>query len=186
MEKKTIEILQRKLPEWAVKNHPTKQGMSAIHPMAVIDQLNDAFGVGEWSFTTDFIMCNPFIQKTKNGDRNMFMSAVKGILKVQKYGIHIEQYGGSSNDDMGDALKGGGTDALTKCASYLGVGASIYKGQGNVEPPHEWTLEESLHHVAQSTDTNDLSKRYRELSATMQKDNEVIAKCTEIKKQLTS
>ena len=59
----------------------------------------------------------------------MYMSAVKGRLTIDD--IVIEQFGGSSNDDMGDALKGGSTDALTKCASYLGIGASIYKGQGN-------------------------------------------------------
>lgn len=109
--------------------------MTAIHPMAVIDRLNEVFGVGWWNFKTEYIICNPFVQKTKNGDRGMFMSAVKGTLEIPRYNIHIEQFGGSSNDDMGDALKGGATDALTKCASYLGVGASIYKGQGNVEPP---------------------------------------------------
>lgn len=185
MDKKTIDILQRALPEWAVKPHPTKQNMSAIHPMAVIDQLNEAFGVGAWKFHTEYIMCNPFIQKTKNGERNMYMSAVKGILIVPTHSIHIEQYGGSSNDDMGDALKGGATDALTKCASYLGVGAMIYKNKGNVEAPKEWTLAEALSHVAAATDSADLTKRYKQLSATMQKDNEVIAKCAEIKNELT-
>lgn len=185
MEQKIIDVLNKALPAWAVKPHPTKTNMSAIHPMAVIDQLNEAFGVGEWQFTTEYIACNPWTQKTKNGERAMFMSAVKGTLIVPEHSIHIEQYGGSSNDDMGDALKGGATDALTKCASYLGVGASIYKGQGNIEPPKEWTLAEALSHVAGATDTADLTKRYKKLSATMQKDNEVIAKCTEIKNNLT-
>lgn len=121
--------LQAPLPNWAVKNHPTKTGMSAIHPMAVIDRLNEVFGVGGWHWETEYIQCNPWTQKTKNGERAMYMSAVKGRLTIGD--IIIEQFGGSSNDDMGDALKGGSTDALTKCASYLGVGASIYKGQGN-------------------------------------------------------
>ena len=129
----TADKLQAPLPAWAIKQHPTKANMSTIHPMAVIDRLNEVFGVGEWIFETEYLQCNPWTQKTKNGDRPMFMSAVKGILKVLKHQIHIEQYGGSSNEDMGDALKGGATDALTKCASYLGVGASIYKGQGNVQ-----------------------------------------------------
>lgn len=51
--------------------------------------------------------------------------------------------------------------------------------------PKEWTLAEALSHVAAATDTADLTKRYKQLSATMQKDNEVIAKCTEIKNELT-
>lgn len=129
--------LSEKLPSWALKPHPTKKGMTVIHPMAVIDRLNEVFGVGVWQFTTEYLQCNREIQKTKNGDRDIYMSAVKGTLIVPKYDIHIEQYGGSTNDDMGDALKGGATDSLTKCASYLGIGASIYKGKGNVNEGEE-------------------------------------------------
>lgn len=129
IDKEKAELLTQPLPAWAVKKHPTKTNMSAIHPMAVIDRLNEVFGVGGWHWETEYIQCNPWVQKTKNGERNMYMSAVKGRLTIGD--IIIEQFGGSSNDDMGDALKGGSTDALTKCASYLGIGASIYKGQGN-------------------------------------------------------
>lgn len=129
-----IDALTKPLPSWAVKQHPTKQNMSAIHPMAVIDRLNEVFGLGSWHYEVEYIACNPFIQNTKNGPRDMFMSAVKGTLKVEDYNICIQQFGGSQNDDMGDALKGGGTDALTKIASYLGIGAEIYKGKGNTDP----------------------------------------------------
>lgn len=124
--------LQAKLPDWAIKPHPTKPILSVIHPMAVIDRLNEVFGIGEWQFTTEFLSCDKDIQKTKNGDRYVYVSAVKGTLKIPKHEVLLEQYGGSTNDDKGDALKGGGTDALTKIASYLGIGAEIYKGHGNV------------------------------------------------------
>jgi hypothetical protein len=130
---KTVE-LQAPLPAWAIKAHPTKPKLSVIHPMAVIDRLNEVFGVGAWSFKTEFISCDKEIQKTKNGDREIYVSAVKGRLEVPEYEILLEQFGGSTNDDKGDALKGGGTDALTKIASYLGIGAEIYKGHGNVDP----------------------------------------------------
>ena len=176
-----ISKLQEKLPVWAVKPHPTKTNMSAIHPMAVIDRLNEVFGFGQWEFKTEYIQCNPWQQKTKNGLRDMYMSAVKGTLIVPEYGIHIEQFGGSSNDDMGDALKGGATDALTKCASYLGVGAAIYKGQGNTEPVKEFTLEEAFAHIGAATDEADLTKRFTQLSAILRKDEEIIAKCKEVK-----
>ena len=43
-----IEKLQSPLPEWALKPHPTKSNMTVIHPMAVIDRLNDVFGLGKW------------------------------------------------------------------------------------------------------------------------------------------
>jgi len=141
MDKAKIEILQQPLPNWALKDHPTKKNMTVIHPMAVIDRLNEVFGVGEWQFKTREIDCTKEIQKVAvyaNGkktnelrDREVWMSSVHGTLTIPKHNIHIEQFGGSTNDDKGDALKGGATDALTKIASYLGVGASIYKGQGN-------------------------------------------------------
>lgn len=130
MTEEQIKMLGKALPAWAVKDHPTKKGMSAIHPMAIIDRLNEVFGVGGWNFHTEYIGVEPFTQNTKSGPRSIYMSAVKGILEIGD--LTIEQFGGSSNDDMGDALKGGATDALTKIASYLGIGAEIYKGKGNV------------------------------------------------------
>lgn len=142
MNDEQITKLHEPLPIWAVKQHPTKPKMSAIHPMAIIDRLNEVFGITGWSFTTEFISCNPAIQKVKdykggtNWDgvsykgRDVFIATVKGHLEVGE--CVIEQFGGNTNDDAGDTLKGAATDALTKIASYLGIGASIYKGQGNV------------------------------------------------------
>lgn len=123
--------LSVKLPDWAVKAHPTKQNMSAIHPMAVIDRLNEVFGIGGWNFYAEYISCDKRHQETKSGGREVYDSAVKGTLTIGD--LTLEQFGGSTNDDKGDALKGGGTDALTKIASYLGIGAEIYKGHGNVD-----------------------------------------------------
>jgi len=53
---------------------------------------------------------------------------VKAIVTIPEYGIVIEQYGGNDNPDRGDAYKGACTDALSKCASYLGIGMDVYKG----------------------------------------------------------
>lgn len=131
LDQATVALLQAPLPAWAIKPNPMKKNMTVIHPMSIIDRLNEVFGVGQWHFKTTFIDCTKEIQKTKNGDRPVFMGAVHATLSVPEYGIHIEQYGGSTNDDKGDALKGSATDALTKMASYLGIGASIYKGKGN-------------------------------------------------------
>lgn len=127
-------ILQAPLPKWAIKPHPTRSNLSVIHPMAVIDRLNGVFGMGKWQFTTEFLSCEKGIQKTKTGEREIYISAVKGRLEIPEHSVILEQYGGSTNDDKGDALKGGGTDALTKIASYLGIGAEIYKGHGNTMP----------------------------------------------------
>lgn len=179
---KLILQLEEKIPDWAIKPHPSKSNMTVIHPMAVIERLNSVFGVGQWEFKTEYIQCNPFIQKTKNGSRDMYMSAVKGILIVPGYSIHIEQFGGSSNDDMGDALKGGATDALTKCASYLGIGASIYRGQGNVEP--QITVEKAIENLQQAKSAEELKTVFLALPPAVRNNSNVIAKKDELKAAL--
>lgn len=117
--------LKEPLPDWAVKKHPTKKFLSVIDPMAVIDRLNEVFGVGGWKYETHNVQYS-----ISDGATNGF-AVVKGTLTVESEGIHLEQFGGNDNKDVGDAYKGASTDALTKIASYLGIGASIYKGQGN-------------------------------------------------------
>ena len=148
-----IQILNKKLPDWAVKPNPMKSNMSVIHPMAIIERLNEAFTIGGWIFKTQAIDCTKEIQKTKNGDRTVYMSSVHAELSVPKYNIHIEQFGGSTNDDKGDALKGGATDALTKIASYLNIGANIYKGAGNADIKAPKTPYESAQEAIKATKT---------------------------------
>lgn len=127
-----LEKLKEKLPDWAVKPHPTKTGMSVIHPMAVVDRLNEVFGLGKWNTNVEKLSSARWSQKTSKGEREVYTSTSKVTLLVPSLGIHLEQFGGSTNDDEGDALKGSATDGLTKIASYLGIGAEIYKGNGNV------------------------------------------------------
>lgn len=134
-------MLNQPVPAWAVKPHPTRNGMSTIHPMAIIDRLNEVFGVAGWSYMVEYISCDKEVQKTQKGQRDVYVSAVKGTLKIDD--LTIEQFGGSTNDDRGDALKGGGTDALTKIASYLGIAAAIYKNQGNHENKIDEVLDET-------------------------------------------
>jgi hypothetical protein len=124
--------LGEKLPSWAIKEHPTKTNMTVIHPMAVVDRLNEVFGIGQWNTRLEYIKSYQWTQKTKKGDREVFTACSKTVLDVPKHGIHLEQFGGSTNDDEGDAMKGSATDGLTKIASYLGIGAEIYKGHGNI------------------------------------------------------
>jgi len=125
-------LLSAKLPDWAIKQNPTKKNMSVIHPMAVIDRLNEVFGLGQWQTVVEKLSSVKWIQKTKTGEREVYTATSKVIFKVPSEEIHLEQFGGSTNDDEGDALKGSATDGLTKIASYLGIGAEIYKGNGNI------------------------------------------------------
>jgi hypothetical protein len=184
MEKNISDILQRALPTWAVKEHPTRKGMSAIHPMAIIDVLNEAFGIGAWQFTTEFISCDKETQKTKFGERQIYVSAVKGTLIVPRHHIHIEQFGGSTNDDKGDSLKGGATDALTKCASYLGVGATIYKGQGNIDG-FEMSTEDAFTALREASTLDELKSIFMKLPKSLQQDAEIVSLKDELKTKLS-
>lgn len=123
MEKKQItEEMKAKLnaalPEEAIKPHPTKSYLSTINAIYVSERLNEVFGVGEWQTKTEFI--NEKSNKTS-------MVVVKLTLDIPAYGIHYECYGGNDNADYGDAFKGATTDALTKIASWMGIGAHVWK-----------------------------------------------------------
>jgi hypothetical protein len=116
MTKEQKKQLTEPLPSWALKPHPSRTYLTVIHPMSVIDRLNEVFGIGGWNYRTEAI----------NLDKGQ--AVVKGILTIESKGIHLEQFGGNDNKDLGDAYKGAATDALTKIASYLGIGADVYKG----------------------------------------------------------
>ena len=132
MEKKQItegikEVLNRALPAEALSPHPKLTGKSAISAIYIAERLNEAFGIGQWTTSVEFIERYKFIQKTKNGDKDKIMIVVKLILEIPSYGIHYECFGGNDNDDLGDAYKGATTDALTKIGSWLGIGAHVWK-----------------------------------------------------------
>ena len=132
MTKEQETLLTKALPDWAVTQHPSKTYLSVINPMAVIDRLNEVFGISGWDFhvrEVNFVSGH---------------AVVHGTLIVADEGIHLEQFGGNDNKDVGDAYKGAATDALTKIASYLGIGASVYKGQGNVTIAQPVTVEEAF------------------------------------------
>lgn len=126
-----VRLLFAPLPSEALKPHPTKRFLTVITPIYVLERLNRVFGIGSWEYRTEPVDVGaPTSGKGK-------MCVVKGILDIPEYGIHLEQYGGNDNADMGDAYKGAATDALTKIASYLGIGFDIYKGKRDIASPRE-------------------------------------------------
>lgn len=127
-------LLRKPLPPAAIKQHPTKSYLSTIKAIYVTERLNDVFGVGRWQIKTSLLPFdgNNIVRVTlrKNGNEE-FATIAKTVLEVPEYGIYYECIAGSSNDDMGDAAKGGTTDGITKICSYLGIGAEVYKGEYN-------------------------------------------------------
>lgn len=122
METRTItpeqkEALDRRLPDEAVSQHPTKKFLSSIKSIYVTERLNEVFGVGSWRVETEIV------------ERAERMVVVKLRFSIPEYGIYYECFGGNDNADLGDACKGATTDALTKVCSWLGIGAEVFKGR---------------------------------------------------------
>jgi len=107
--------LKEPLPREAVSPNPQKPGLSVIKVIYVVERLNDVFGLNGWHVDNEVVETGRMV-------------VVRATLSVPRYAIAIEQFGGNDNPDRGDAYKGACTDALSKCASYLGVGMDVYKG----------------------------------------------------------
>ena len=107
--------LKEPLPAAAVLPNPLKPGLSAIKVIYVVERLNDVFGLSGWHVNNEIVETGSMV-------------VVRATLSIPKYAIAIEQFGGNDNSDRGDAYKGACTDALSKCASYLGIGMDVYKG----------------------------------------------------------
>jgi hypothetical protein len=132
-----IKLIKQPLPKDAVKDHPTKKGMSTIKAIYVTERLNDVFGIGKWRIETTLLPIKAdgslFAVNTyttsNNRERTEYFAVSKTILSIPEYDIYYECIAGASNDDMGDAAKGSATDAITKICSYIGIGIDVFKGQ---------------------------------------------------------
>jgi hypothetical protein len=129
-----VALIKKPLPKEAVMPHPTKQNLSTIKAIYVTERFNDVFGIGGWTIKTDLID-NPLalvknIKITKAGaERTEYTALMKTKFEAAEYGIYYECVASSVNDDIGDASKGAATDAITKIASYIGIGIDVFKGQ---------------------------------------------------------
>ena len=107
--------LKDPLPREAVSPNPQRPGLSVIKVIYVVERLNDVFGLNGWHIDNEIVETGRMV-------------VVRATLSIPKYSIVVEQFGGNDNPDRGDAYKGACTDALSKCASYLGIGMDVYKG----------------------------------------------------------
>jgi len=123
-----IALLKKPLPAEAIKPHPTKVGMSAINAIHVVERLNDVFGIGGWQTGTT-LLHHGAEKKTSSKGREYteYTCMVQTCFTVPDYGIQHCIIASSTNEDIGDAAKGATTDALTKVASWLGIGMDVWK-----------------------------------------------------------
>ncbi len=119
------------LPPEAITPHPRIAGLSAIKGIFVSERLNQVFGVGAWVVKTDLSSeITSAITVTNAGrERIEYTAIAKTIFTVPAHEIYYECIASSTNGDPGDAAKGATTDAITKIASWIGIGMDVYKGK---------------------------------------------------------
>ena len=184
--------------EWRVGSttKDKKKGMllAYVTNRAIMNRLDEVLGVENW--------------------KQSFREIHKGIvcslsIRLSENGEWITKEDGADLTNI-EATKGGLSDSMKRAAVQFGIGRYLYEAdsvwvelneywQPKTKPKSvtfggkslptmtekEWTLDEALTHVSESTDEADLTKRFKELSVTMQKDNEVIARCKELKNKFT-
>ena len=124
------------LPPEAIAAHPRMAGLSTIKGIFVTERLNQVFGVGAWGVRTDLSApITSAIATTRDGrERIEYTAVAKTIFTVPAHDIYYECIASSTNSDPGDAAKGATTDAITKIASWIGIGIDVYKGKHGAAP----------------------------------------------------
>lgn len=112
------------LPAEAITENKQKTFLSSIKPIYVTQRLNEVFGYGNWRTKVEVV--------TEKDDGS---TVVKTTLEIPEYGVYLEQFGGHQDRDLGDSYKSSATDALTKCASYLGIGLDVFMGKQTHKVP---------------------------------------------------
>ena len=130
MENKTItdEMVARliaPLPAEAITENKQKTFLSSIKPIYVTQRLNEVFGYGTWRTKVELV-----------AEKEDGTTVVKTTLEIPEYGVYLEQFGGHQDKDLGDSFKSSATDALTKCASYLGIGLDVFMGKQTHKTPN--------------------------------------------------
>lgn len=126
--KELRERLSAPLPKEAIKPHPSKSYLSTIKAIYVTERLNEVFGVNNWHIQTDMLH---HFEKTSAKGKSEYTVVLKTTFKEDNYGVYHECIASSTNEDFGDAAKGGTTDAITKIGSYLEIGIDVFKGKGS-------------------------------------------------------
>lgn len=169
-----------------IKARPTKGVMLAyITSRAIMDRLDTVVGVDNWKDE---------YREHHNG------TICRLSVRFSEQDDWISKEDGADVTDI-EPTKGGISDSLKRAAVKFGIGRYLYNAETKWVDLNEYgqpkdtpkltikerpiSLGEALTIVSSSKTLDELIINFKSLSATMRKDNEVIAKCAEIKKDLT-
>jgi hypothetical protein len=149
-ETEVIELMLKPLPKNAIKPHQTKSYLSQISPAYTRERLTKVFGlhgVG-WGLDWDPMLADRFETSTNAGKVRYHFALLKAdfwfkmiVDSSEIETIHIPVTGHSDNDNLGDAMAGARTSAISAGAKELLFQLHIYK---NEEPPKPSASKKSL------------------------------------------
>lgn len=124
------ELLERHFEPAQIKQRKGRNGMlDYVEGHSVIQRLNDAFE-GAWSFE----VLDHQIVEEKDEILVLGKLSADGVVKMQFGSTQITRERDSKAIvSIGDDLKAAATDALKKCATFLGVGLHLY-GERSARP----------------------------------------------------
>jgi len=113
------DLLLKDFPVSAMRTLPGGARLTTIQAGYITERINDVWGHGNWTFEV--------LESERIGDEVLIKLEFKPSI-----GLNISQYGGAikrNGSTWGDTYKSATTDALNKCASYYGIGNSVFKGE---------------------------------------------------------
>jgi hypothetical protein len=129
--KEQKELLKKDFPAEALSKD-TSRGfeLTSIKAAYVVERLNDVFGIGGWAYTfTSFEQIGDEVCTTVT---LVIKDKMEGHESIHEHNLlKISNAGGKRviNNNITDARKSAITDGLTKCASFLGIGHKVFKGE---------------------------------------------------------
>lgn len=128
--KEMTKALNAEFPPEAYKKVTQRGGYMTLQAGYITERLNEVFGIGRWSLNHE-TSSYPETKGNADGSSTVTMHVVtKGNFSSLDYDTHTTvQYGSSKLENpIGDSFKKSVTDCLSKVASQLGVGNSLFKG----------------------------------------------------------
>ena len=127
LNEKQVEALKADFPPEALSEDKSRGfPLTSIKAAFVLERLNEVFGIGGWWY--DF---EPF-----TNHESEICTVVSLYVQIDPEGdpLCIKQAGGKRivKSNVTDARKSAVTDGLTKCASVLGIGHTVFKGMADV------------------------------------------------------
>ena len=123
-----VKLLKADFPPEAISSDNSRGfELTSIKAAYVLERLTDIFGIGGWTYT--------FTPWEVSGAEVLTMVTLT-VKDSSGNEVSFSQSGGKRviKENVNDARKSAVTDGLTKCASILGIGHTVFKGLVDSDP----------------------------------------------------